>query len=527
MLFTTVLFLVITTSLFSAASIPTPNHGRSFQQCFYSHYSNNHTQVVIPRNSPLYSPLLNSSIRNNRFVNSSSFDSWSKPEFIVTPTRESHIQATIICAKRSGFQVRTRSGGHDYEGLSYSSSTHQKFVLVDLSNFRSIEVDIENEIAWVETGATLGELYYRIAEKSRVHGFPAGSCPTVGVGGHFSGGGFGTIFRKYGLAADRVMDARIVDANGEIMDRNSMGEDLFWAIRGGGGASFGVILAWKVELVPVPEIVTIFSVSRIAEQGGVQVFQKWQNVSHNLPKELFLHAVIKPNNGTIQFVFVGLFLGRVKELLPLMEERFPELGLAAESSQEVSWIQSVMYFAGFAVNNISLKALLNRTSTFDGFFKAKSDYAREPISGLGLEGLFKRVLEQESSMLILTPYGGRTGEIPDSETPFPHRRGYIYMIQYIVTWDTEEETSLHMRWIRELYEYMAPYVSKAPRAAYYNYRDLDLGRNGKNDDSYERARIWGLKYFNGNFDRLVRVKTAVDPSNFFWNEQSIPVLAPH
>ncbi|CAI0545816.1 unnamed protein product [Linum tenue] len=429
MLFTTVLFLVITTSLFSAASIPTPNHGRSFQQCFYSCYSNNHTQVVIARNSPLYSPLLNSSIRNNRFLNSSSFDLWSKPEFIVTPTRESHIQATIICAKRSGFQVRTRSGGHDYEGLSYSSSTHQKFVLVVLSNFRSIEVDIENETAWVETGATLGQLYYRIAEKSRVYGFPAGSCPTVG-----------TIFRKYGLAADRVMDARMVDANGEIMDRNSMGEDLFWAIRGGGGASFGVILAWKVELVPVPEIVTIFR---------------------------------------------------------------------------------------FAVNNISLKALLNRTSTFDGFFKAKSDYAREPISGLGLEGLFKRVLEQESSMLILTPYGGRMGEIPDSETPFPHRRGYIYKIQYIVTWDTEEETSLHMRWIRELYEYMAPYVSKAPRAAYYNYRDLDLGRNGKNDDSYERARIWGLKYFNGNFDRLVRVKTAVDPSNFFWNEQSIPVLAPH
>ncbi|CAL1402786.1 unnamed protein product [Linum trigynum] len=526
MLFTTVLFLVITTSLSSAALIPTPNHGRSFQQCFYSHHSNNHTQVVIPRNSPLYSPLLNSSIRNNRFLNSS-YHSLSKPEFIVNPTRESHIQATIICVKRSGFQVRTRSGGHDYEGLSYSSSTHQKFVLVDLSNFRSIEVDIENETAWVETGATLGELYYRIAEKSRVHGFPAGSCPTVGVGGHFSGGGFGTIFRKYGLAADRVMDARIVDANGEIMDRNSMGEDLFWAIRGGGGASFGVILAWKVELVPVPEIVTIFSVSRIVEQGGVQVFQKWQNVSHNLPKKLFLHAVIKPNNGTIQFVFVGLFLGRVKELLPLMEERFPELGLAAESSQEVSWIQSVMYFAGFAVNNISSKALLNRTSTFDGFFKAKSDYTSEPISGLGLEGLFKRVLEQESSMLILTPYGGRMGEIPDSETPFPHRRGYIYKIQYIVTWDTEEETSLHMRWIRELYEYMAPYVSKAPRAAYYNYRDLDLGRNGKNDDSYERARIWGLKYFNGNFDRLVRVKTAVDPSNFFWNEQSIPVLASH
>ena len=78
---------------------------------------------------------------------------------------------------------------------------------------------IEDETAWIQSGATLGELYYNIAKKSGILGFPAGVCPSVGVGGHFSGGGFGTLLRKYGLAANNVLDAYLIDANGKIMDR--------------------------------------------------------------------------------------------------------------------------------------------------------------------------------------------------------------------------------------------------------------------------------------------------------------------
>ncbi|KAJ9691306.1 hypothetical protein PVL29_013477 [Vitis rotundifolia] len=62
---------------------------------------------------------------------------------------------------------------------------------------------------------------------------------------------------------------------------------------------------------------------------------------------------------------------------------------------------------------------------------------------------------------------------------------------------------------------MAPYISKSPRIAYLNYKDLDI------------ASIWGVKYFKNNFNRLVQVKASVDPMNFFRNEQSIsPVLVP-
>ncbi|XP_016648184.1 PREDICTED: reticuline oxidase-like protein [Prunus mume] len=83
----------------------------------------------------------------------------------------------------------------------------------------------------------------------------------------------------------------------------------------------------------------------------------------------------------------------------------------------------------------------------------------------------------------------------------------------------EDSEKNYLTQSRRLYSYMTPFVSKNPRSAFLNYRDLDIG-----DNSYEEGKVYGLKYFNDNFDRLLKVKTAVDPENFFRNEQSIPTL---
>ena len=101
------------------------------------------------------------------------------------------MQGTVVCAKSNGIQIRIRSGGHDCEGLSYVSDV--PFVVLDMFHFGPVDVDIESGTAWAESGATLGDVYYHISEKSGVHGFPAGVCPTVGAGGHFSGGGYGNL----------------------------------------------------------------------------------------------------------------------------------------------------------------------------------------------------------------------------------------------------------------------------------------------------------------------------------------------
>lgn len=128
--------------------------------------------------------------------------------------------------------------------------------------------------------------------------------------------------------------------------------------------------------------------------------------------------------------------------------------------------------------------------------------------------------------LVFNPYEGKMSEIPATQTAFPHRAGNIYKIQYSVNWSEEgsEAEENYMNQIRRLYSYMTPFVSKSPRASFLNYRDLDIGVNQHGKTSYDEGRVYGSKYFMGNFDRLVKVKTTVDPSNFFRNEQSIPTL---
>ncbi|KAL2335834.1 hypothetical protein Fmac_010280 [Flemingia macrophylla] len=377
---------------------------KQFKKCLLTQLDENSEsieKIIFTSSSSLYPQVLDSLEQNPRWVNSS----W-KPLFILTPFHESEIQATIQCSKEHGLQLRVRSGGHDYEGLSYLSKV--PFVMVDLINIRSIEINLDDETAWVQAGASLGELYYKISK------------------------------------------------------------DLFIRI--------------------------------VAQNSG-------------------------DKSKTFQATFNSLFLGGIDKLIPLMNENFPELGLQAKDCSEMSWIRSVMSFAGYNKGD-PLELLLNRTTMFKSSFKAKSDFVKDPIPKSGLEGAWKMILEEETlALMILEPYGGRMNEISESEIPFPHRKGNLYNIQYLVRWEENniEESKRHLDWAKMIYRYMTPYVTKSPRAAYFNYKDLDLGKNKHENTSYSKASVWGVKYFKGNFRKLAQIKTKFDPQNFFNNEQSIPL----
>ncbi|GLT35664.1 hypothetical protein SLA2020_100970 [Shorea laevis] len=493
----------------------------SFLQCFtnQSSTSNQLSNVLFPQSDPSYPSVLRAYIRNARFNSSST----PKPVIIVVPLLESHVSAAVICSRNLGFQLRIRSGGHDFEGVSYVSD--RPFFILDMFNLRSIAIDMEEESAWVGAGATLGELYYSIWQKSKVHGFPAGVCPTVGVGGHFSGGGYGNMLRKYGLSVDNVVDAKIVDVNGRILDREGMGEDLFWAIRGGGGASFGVVLAYKIKLVPVPETVTVFRAERTLDQNATDFVFRWQTVAPTTDNNLFMRMLVqlitRNKQKTVRASILTLYLGGADSLVALLEKDFPELGLKKENCMEMSWIESVLWWANFE-NGTSPDVLLDRDPDDADFLKRKSDYVQTPISKDGLEWLWKRMIELGKPGLVLNPYGGRMDEIKATDTPMPHRAGNLYKLQYSITWHEPgaEAERNYTNLVNRLHSYMTAFVSKNPRRAFFPYRDSDNGIS--KTGSYEEGKAYGIKYFTENFERLVDVKTAVDPANFFRNEQSIP-----
>jgi len=310
-----------------------------------------------------------------------------------------------------------------------------------------------------------------------------------------------------------------------------MGKDHFWAIRGGGGGSFGVIVAWKINLVPVPPKVTYFSINKIMQKNDSKLFNAWQHAADNLDEDLLIKITVQSTNPdekgerNVTIDYQGLFLGEISRLPRIMSKSFPELGLLTTDCQDMTWIESVLFMGGYP-NGTSAQVLLQAISLFRIYFKAKSDYVRDPIPEIAIQEQWRR-LKGDSGIIIFTPYGGKMNRISKCAAPFPHRNGTKYMIQYLTVWQDGKASEVkHMKWIRSMYKFMEPYVTKDPGISYDNYRDLDLGMNEKGNKScFKQASSWGSKYFKGNFNRLVQIKIKVDPGNFLWHEQSIPPVS--
>lgn len=495
-----------------------PDPGAGLISCLHDRGLKNITTMSSSSTSDQYNVLLNFSLQNLRFAE----PGVRKPYVIVIPESKEHVKNSVVCCVKNGWEIRVRSGGHSYEGFSYTSDI--PFVLIDLMKFDKVHVDTKSMTAWVEAGATLGQVYSGIANNTNDHGFPAGICPTVGSGGHFAGGGLSFLSRKYGVSADNVIDALLVNASGKIMNKEEMGDDVFWALRGGGGGSWGVVIAWKIKLVSVPSILTAFQVSRTGRDVVTDTIYRWQYVWPFAEEDLFMRVQffgINVEGGTkkdMNASFQGMYLGRKEQFLKIVNTIFPELKMADDECSEMSWIESTSFIGGTA--NVS--ELTDRYYSNKVHFKIKSDMARTPLPKSALQGLWDIMEEEVSAYAIFSPLGGIMKRIPSSALPFPHRAGNIFDIQYKAVWHQNSDDEHYLNWMRKLYAYMAPYVSSSPRSAYVNYLDIDLGSAVNGTSTVKQAEAWGKKYFHHNFDRLVKAKTQVDPHNFFRNSQSIP-----
>src|SRR6478609_9687392 len=155
------------------------------------------------------------------------------PLAIVQPLDAADVSATVKWAAKTGVHIVARSGGHSYGGYS----TVAGGVVVDLTRLHGVAVTGGRAV--VGPGARLGNIYDGLG----AHGLaiPAGTCPSVGIGGHALVGGFVLASRAWGLASDNLVSVQIVTADGKVLVADkSHHADLFWACRGGGGGNFGI-----------------------------------------------------------------------------------------------------------------------------------------------------------------------------------------------------------------------------------------------------------------------------------------------
>ncbi len=411
------------------------------------------------------------------------------PQAIVLPRTPAGVSSAIGWVRANKVPFSVRGGGHSYEGLSLSDG-----LVIDTRLMSDVRLEARDGSLSVGGGATLGKAY--AAAGARDLALAGGSCPTVGIAGNTLGGGFGFLARKYGLACDSLVSLEIVDANGRVLTANTNSNaDLFWACRGAGGGSFGVVTRFVFRCHAVRQA-TVFGVGwQLPVARAKAVMQAWQAWAPHAPEEVTsIFRISKANAGSVALRCAGEWTGsreRVEsELRPLLAAAAPSAALRAYST---SFLGAVRHFT---------------PDDEPAYMKGKSDYVAAPMSGAGIETLLEGLMSLPANAItvICNSYGGAIARVPAADTAFPHRRGVLYSLQYYAQMSAGAAEA-RLEQMRGLYAAMRPHVSGA---AYVNYCDLDLPDNSQ-------------AYWGSNLARLRQVKAAVDPGNLFRHAQSVPL----
>jgi FAD/FMN-containing dehydrogenase len=431
-----------------------------------------------------------------------------QPQAVVRCAAAQDVAQALAFARRRGLRVGVRSGGHCFAG---SSST--RGLVIDLSPMRSVVV--AGGVARVGAGARLGEVYQRLGE----HGLtvPAGTCPTVGIGGLTLGGGHGILGRAYGLTLDHLLGAEVVLADGRVAvcDQDHDG-DLFWALRGAGAGNFGVVTSLAFRPRPAPQMANFHLAWPY--RNAAAVVAAWQGWAPGGPGELAadleLNATGHPDAEPAVEVF-GAVLGTRHDADGLLDSLTALAGAdpLSRTCAELSYHDTVRFQAapGAAVGQATPPD--QETSSRRHRF-TKSEFFDRPLPAQAIAVLADNVARQRAAgqdrSVLFAPWGGAYNQPPPQATAFAHR-SQLFLLQHEIfassgapaaarraaqQWVTRSWASVH-RW--------------GSGRVYPNFPDPALDGPGR-------------AYYQDNYPRLREIKARYDPDAVFASTRS--TLAP-
>ena len=463
-------------------------------------------------------------------------------------------------AVSAGQRPTVRSGAHCYEDFVVNNPGG---VILDLS---------------LLTGAhrQVGQSAFRIAPGSQVWGaytdlykrygctIPAGSCGTVGAGGHICGGGYGLLSRLYGLSCDwlTAVDIFTVDAKGKVIARTADAThdpDLFRACRGSGGGNFGIITSYIFDkLPPAPREVVqahmLFKWADVTEERFVRLLTSfgryWETRGQDrdtwgMFAVISLRHAVNPTFGmTVQFLNSD---GSCSDLT-LLEEYLNQFsacgGITTTTRAAAPHGNNPAATAGsgegseFCLGSYTLRRRDWFLATAEeaggpGVARAKykSAYFKRGFSEAEARCMYKHLhrslpgADMAGAVIEIDSYGGAINRRELIKSTAVCQRSSVIKIQPMAFWRDTEYDGAYSQWLRDFYaDFFAgpdadsqhpgsPYPGDRHDGCYINYPDKDM----------LAFDYWPKLYYGDLYPFLQDVKKRYDPNNIFHHAMSIRI----
>jgi len=426
------------------------------------------------------------------------------PMAVASVADEADVVTVVDWAREHGMPFAVRGGGHSYAGLSSSTG-----LVIDLSRLNAVRVDRPSRRITTGGAATnrdifdatqLGELF-----------LPGGTCLGVGIGGLALGGGIGYHARWAGLTGDHLVRARMVTASGEVVEA-SAGEnsELFWALRGGTGGTFGVCTELEFDLVDTPRgDVVFYRFDWTGAEAAEHMFAAVDRLEQDSPPGFVASGMAQPTplgadgdpRAAMRVMVRGQFLGTRDEFMGLIAPVIDGNAPASSTIVEQPWWTTA---AGFTSEEAERHA-----------WGDISRYTDRALPEAAIAELVERVADcpsrSEGTHGELWMLGWVGGPVIDrfarTETAYVHR-GVTSMVRPSPVWSdlaTDDEIRDLEDWTDAVLEVLEPHT---PRESYQNFPN-------------RRIVDWQEQYYAENLERLIDVKTKWDPANLFTSAQTI------
>lgn len=418
-----------------------------------------------------------------------------KPGLIARVADVADVIAAVNFGREHNLLVAVRGGGHNGPGLGSCDGG----LCIDLSRLKGVRVDPANRTIRVEPGCTQGDVEHAAAAFGLA--VPAGIVSTTGVAGLTLGGGTGYLTRAHGLTIDNLLEADVVLADGRFVTASERAnEDLFWALKGGGG-NFGIVTSFLFRAHPVK---TVFSGPIFWEiKDAKQVMTAYRDFIGKAPEALGLFVGMKSVPSTDPFprehwgkpvvALIGVYNGSVADGQKVMKPLRDKL-----PAPIIDWMGEMPFTA--------------MQTLFDGLMPKglqwywKGDYVGE-LSDKAIDVHIDHMKKAPGSLTLmhLYPIDGAVHRVAVDATPWSARNAKFSMVIAAIDADPKLADTLK-KWGRAYWEAIHPYNLPG---AYVNFMDAD-----ENDGRVEAT-------YGPNYKRLQAIKKKYDPKNFFRVNQNI------